>query len=207
MFKLINGIYYSEHDLDLDHERILQEVIDSRNKPEEGSHYSRPHQNDVKDMHHTFYEDTNLHDKTYLTMKNAVSSVVEDIFGTNRMETEEIWGHIIPPEEQTMIHDHGDMFNDALGLSWVYYPHAPENAGNLCFMTNSGTNNFIYKTQQRKGKLFLFSNYVMHFTPRNASKVDRISVSGNFLATNFLKNELLQDYEYENPFWLYHGKK
>ena len=46
-------------------------------------------------------------------------------------------------------------------------------------MSNVGTNNFIYKTKQEKGKLFLFSNYVMHFTPRNSSNIDRISISGN----------------------------
>jgi|TARA_B110000908_G_C10223463_1_gene436607 hypothetical protein len=207
MFKLINGLYYSEHNLILDHESILQEVIDSRKNPESSTHQSRPHQQDIDDIQHTFYEDTNLYDKTFQTMQNAVGGVVDDIFGRNRMTTDEIWGHIIPPNEQTMIHDHGDMFNDFVGLSWVYYPHSPEGAGDLCFMSNVGTNNFIYKTKQEKGKLFLFSNYVMHFTPRNSSNIDRISISGNFLATNFLKNELLQDTNYENPFWKYHGRK
>ena len=206
MFKLINGIYYSEHDLDLDYDTILKEVVDSREKPEDGSHFSRPHQYDV-DVQHTFYEDTNLYDKTFLTMKNAVGKVIDDIFGPNRMEAEEIWGHIIPPNEQTMVHDHGDAFNDFLGISWVYYPHAPEGSGDLCFMCNVGSSSFIHRTEQAKGKLFLFSNYVMHFTPRNASDIDRISISGNFFANDFMKNELLQDVDYKSPFWKYHGKK
>lgn len=206
MFKLINGLYYSEHELDLDHDSILQEVIDSREKPEDGSHFSRPHQYDV-DVQHTFYEDTNLYDKTFLTMKKAVGGVIDDIFGPNRMEAEEIWGHIIPPNEQTMVHDHGDAFNDFLGISWVYYPHAPEDSGDLCFMCNVGNSSYIHRTEQAKGKLFIFSNYVMHFTPRNASKIDRISISGNFFANDLMKNELLQDVEYKSPFWKYHGKK
>ena len=207
MFKLINGLYYSEHDLDLDHDTILQEVIDSREKPEDGSHYSRPHQYNVDNVQHTFYEDTNLYDKTYLTIKNAVGDVIDEIFGAGRMELDEAWGHIIPPNEQTMIHDHGDPFNDFLGVSWVYYPHAPEEAGNLCFMCNVNNSNYILETKQEKGKLFIFSNYVMHFTPRNGSTIDRISISGNHMANNLMKNELLQDYNYESPFWKYHGKK
>ena len=32
MFKLINAIHYSEHDLNLNHDKILQEVVDSRLK-------------------------------------------------------------------------------------------------------------------------------------------------------------------------------
>ena len=207
MFKIINGLYYSEHDLDIDHDLILQEVIDSREKPEDSSHYSRPHQYDVDSVQHTFYEDTNLYDTTYLTMKNAVDKVMDSIFEPGRMEIEEAWGHIIPPNEQTMIHDQGDPFNDFLGVSWVYYPHAPKDAGNLCFMCSVNNSNYVYQTEQKKGKLFIFGNYVMHFTPRNGSGIDRVSVSGNHMATNMLKNELLQDYDYNNPFWKYHGKK
>ena len=203
---LLNGLFFSKHNLEVDHSVILQEVKDSRYKPKDSTHNSRPHYKDTFPGH-VFYEDTNLYDKTYLTMKNAVGNVVEGIFGRDRMEVEEIWGHIIPPKEQTMIHDHGDPFNDFLGVSWVYYPHAPEEAGNLCFMCCVNNSNFVFETEQKKGKLFLFSNYVMHFTPRNGSNIDRVSISGNYMATDMLKNELLQDVNHQNPFWKYHGKK
>ena len=205
MFKLINGIYYSEHDLDLDHEQIMQEVIDSRTKPKESSHFSRPHQHEV-DPHHTFYEDTNLYDKTYLKMKEAVDGVINSIFTEEMMEAEEIWGHIIPPNEQTMVHNHGNMFRDTLGLSWVYYPHAPIGSGDLCFLVNVNGNNHFHSTTQQKGKLFLFSSEIMHFTPRNASNIDRISISGNHTGTELLKEMLADDYDFKNPYWRYSGR-
>lgn len=205
MFKLINGIYYSEHDLDLDHDTIKQEVLDSRDNPEESSHFSRPHQYDV-DMQHTFYEDTNLYDKTFATMQKSVDKVLYNIFGPDRFEAEEIWGHIIPPGEQTMVHNHSYPFRDGLGLSWVYYPHAPKDSGNLHFMVNVDGNTTFTETTMKKGKLFLFSNYIMHFTPRNASKVDRVSISGNYYATEVLKSELGVDEEFTHPYWKYSGK-
>tara|TARA_Y100000385_G_scaffold287485_1_gene351857 strand:- start:1875 stop:2498 length:624 start_codon:yes stop_codon:yes gene_type:complete len=206
MFKLINGIFYSEHDLDLDHETILQEVIDSRNKPQPSNHNSRPHQHEVLDKHHTFYEDTNLYDKTYNTINKAVSNVVDGIFGKDMMYADEIWGHIIPPGEQTMLHNHGDIFKVEVGLSWVYYPHAVEKAGDLCFVSNINGNEYFYKTQHTKAKLFMFSNYIYHFTPRNASKIDRISISGNHFAENKLRNVLAEDVKCENPYWKYSGR-
>ena len=206
MFKLINGIYYSEHNLNLDNNLLLQEVIDSRNNPEESSHYSRPHSTQVE-KHHTFYEDTNLYDRTYNLMDNAVMSVINGIFGQNMMQMEEIWGHIIPPNEQTMIHDHGHSFSFQYGLSWVYYPHTPLNSGGLCFMCNIDNSKFIHEVKPETGKLFLFSNYISHFTPRNASNVDRISISGNAIANTLLQRKLYNDVDFKNPFWKYHGKK
>jgi len=111
MFKLINAIHYSEHDLNLDHDKILQEVVDSRLKPKNSLHKSRPQQDEV-DKQHTFYEDTNLYDETYKIMDEAVSKVLFNIFGPNSFQAEEIWGHIIPPNEQTMIHNHDGMITD-----------------------------------------------------------------------------------------------
>ena len=203
---LLNGLFFSKHNLEVDHSVILQEVKDSRYKPKDSTHNSRPHYKDTFPGH-VFYEDTNLYDETYLTLKKAIKNIIEPVFGKDSFTQREIWGHIIPPKEQTMIHDHGDPFNDFLGVSWVYYPHAPEEAGNLCFMCCVNNSNFVFETEQKKGKLFLFSNYVMHFTPRNGSNIDRVSISGNYMATDMLKNELLQDVNHQNPFWKYHGKK
>ena len=205
MFKLINGIYYSEHDLDIDHDQILKEVKDSKEYPEKSSHFSRPQPTEV-DMQHTFYEDTNLYDKTFVTVKNGVDKVISNVFGPDRFKVEEIWGHIIPPGEQTMVHNHAYPFREGLGISWVYYPHAPKNSGDLHFMVNVDGNTTFTGTKMKKGKLFLFSNYIMHFTPRNASKVDRISVSGNYYATSKLRNELGVDENFDHPYWKYSGR-
>jgi len=48
---------------------------------------------------------------------------------------------------------------------------------------------------------------MMHFTPRNGSGVDRISISGNHIATTKLKYQLIEDQYYQNPYWMYTGKR
>jgi len=203
--QLLNGIFFSEHDLDIDHDSILQEVIDSRNNPQPSLHKSRPNQSEI-DSFHTFYEDTNLYDKTYSTLKNSIDKLITSIFGGPMLIPTEIWGHIIPPMEQTMVHNHRDGLIDPPGLSWAYYPHAPENAGGLTFITN--VNGFTYNvsTTPKKGKLLLFSNSILHYTPRNNSKIDRISISGNLKLTPELKDQLKNDLEYKNPYWYYAGR-
>ena len=67
---LLNGLFFSKHNLEVDHSVILQEVKDSRYKPKDSTHNSRPHYKDTFPGH-VFYEDTNLYDETYLTLKKA----------------------------------------------------------------------------------------------------------------------------------------
>tara|TARA_R100001480_G_scaffold13027_4_gene21780 strand:- start:2610 stop:3233 length:624 start_codon:yes stop_codon:yes gene_type:complete len=202
---LLNGLFFSRHELDLDHDSIYQEVLDSRYKPKDSTHNSRPHFKDVFPGH-TFYEDTNLYDETYLTMKGAVVSLINGIFGEGMLHQSEIWGHIIPHKDQTVVHAHRDVFNDAPGLSWAYYPHRPENSGNITFITN--VNGFDHKVPvyPKKGELLLFSNTLLHFTPRNDSGEDRVSVSGNLSITDKLKDILYEDMDYKNPYWYYNGR-
>ena len=205
MFKLINGIYYSEHTLDLEHNVILQSVLDSRNKPKESKHGSRPNSSDVKPQH-TFYEDTNLYDSIHEKMGCEVSKVVNSIFGQGKMVCEDIWGHIIPPMEQTMVHKHGNTMDTTPGISWVYYPHFPEDSGELNFISNVGGKNHLYKTSPSIGKLFIFSKYILHFTPRNSSDIDRVSISGNFRANNSYIFQLENGELPNDPYWKYAGK-
>lgn len=204
-FELLNGLFFSKHNLDLDHSKILQEVKDSRYKPKKTSHNSRPHFKDVWPGH-VFYEDTNLYDETYLTLKNAVTKVVDDIFGEGMLQQIEIWGHIIPHKDQTTVHAHRDVFNDAPGLSWAYYPHAPKKAGGITFISN--VNGFDHKVPvyPKTGDLLIFSNTLLHYTPRNDSGEERVSCSGNLKITNKLKNILYEDMEYKNPYWFYNGR-
>jgi hypothetical protein len=202
---LLNGMFFSRHKLDIDHDKILQEVKDSRYKPKDSTHNSRPHFKDTH-PHHVFYEDTNLYDETYLTLKNAVSQLTTGIFGEGMLEQIEIWGHIIPNMDQTTVHAHRDVLNDAPGLSWAYYPHALAKSGGITFITN--VNGFDHNTpvEPVKGELLLFSNTLLHFTPRNDSGEERISISGNIKITNKLKDILYQDMDYKNPYWFYNGR-
>ena len=205
MFKLINGIYYSEHTLDLEHNIILQSVLDSKYYPKDSKHKSRPNGNEVEPQH-TFYEDTNLYDSTYELLGSTVGKVVDGVFGQGKMVCEDIWGHIIPPMEQTMIHKHGDTMDQDPGVSWVYYPHFPKNAGELNFISNVGGKNHLYKTSPSTGKLFIFSKYILHFTPRNSSDIARVSISGNFRANNGYKFQLESGDLPNDPYWQYTGK-
>ena len=207
IFRLINAIHYSEHDLSLDHDKVLQEVIDSRIKPRNSTHKSRPQQDEV-DGQHTFYEDTNLYDETYKVMEKAVDEVLNNIFGVNTFQAEEIWGHIIPPNEQTMIHNHDNsIIDNDVSLSWVYYPHASKLAGDICFLSSINGKQHFVNAPQQKGKLFIFSSDMMHFTPRNGSGIDRISISGNHIATTKMKYQLIEDQYYQNPYWMYTGRR
>ncbi len=202
---LLNGLFFSKHDLDVDHDSILQEVKDSRYKPKDSTHNSRPHFKDTFPGH-VFYEDTNLYDKTYLTLKKAINNIIIPIFGEKMLEQREIWGHVIPHMDQTTVHAHRDVFNDAPGLSWAYYPHAPENAGGITFITNVNGFDHNVPITPKKGELLLFSNTLLHFTPRNNSGEERISCSGNLKITEKLKKELYDDMDYKNAYWYYNGR-
>ena len=59
MFKLINGIYYSQHKLEVDNDALIKDIIDQRNNPKDSTGKDRPNQSEV-DVQHTFYEDTPL---------------------------------------------------------------------------------------------------------------------------------------------------
>tara|TARA_Y100000385_G_scaffold288954_1_gene356972 strand:+ start:241 stop:864 length:624 start_codon:yes stop_codon:yes gene_type:complete len=202
---LLNGLFFSKHELDIDHNKIVQEVKDSRYKPKESTHNSRPHYKDTFPGH-VFYEDTNLYDKTYLTMKKAIKDVITPLFGEDMLQQREIWGHIIPNMDQTTVHAHRDVFNDAPGLSWAYYPHAPKKAGGITFITNVNGFDHNITVEPKKGELLLFSNTLLHFTPRNNSGEERISISGNLQITDKLKKLLYKDVDYINPYWYYNGR-
>ena len=204
MFKLINGIYYSQHKLEVDNDALIKDIIDQRNNPKDSTGKGRPNQSEV-DVQHTFYEDTPLSNESLEMMEYATQEVVDSIFGSNTFSIGEIWGHIVPPGEQTMIHNHEE--ENSPGLSFVYYPHMPENTGNLVFITNLDRNRILYEINSTAGHLYIFSRDILHFTPRNGSNEDRISCSGNFTAKIPFIKSLDYDIDYKNPYWLYSGRE
>jgi len=139
--KLINGLFYYEHELELDNEKLINEITSTRENPGNELNESRPSHKDV-DMQHTFYEDVPLTNATFDIIGSGINKIVDSIFNMdNAMEVTEIWGHFTPPGEQTMIHSHED---NVRGLSWVYYPHMPENAGNLIFHCQADKNRIMW---------------------------------------------------------------
>ena len=204
MFKLINGIYYSQHKTDIDNEALIKDIINQRENPTNSTDKSRPNQSEV-DVQHTFYEDTPLSYATYDMVHYSTQKVIDSIFGPDKMSAGEIWGHIVLPGEQTMIHNHEE--SNSPGLSFVYYPHMPKKSGNLVFITNLDRNRVMYEIESMAGHLYIFSRDILHFTPRNGSDVNRISCSGNFTAKVSFINELKYDINFDNPYWLYNGRE
>ena len=202
--KLINGLFYYEHDLELDNEALIKEITTTRENPGSDLDDSRPSHKDV-DMQHTFYEDVPLKQQTFSLLSKQVGKVLDDIFNLKTaMNIQEIWGHFTPPGEQTMIHNHFE--KNTRGLSWVYYPHMPENAGNLIFQCQVDTQRIMWEINSTAGKIYFFSRDILHFVTRNASNENRISISGNVTTGSELNIILNNDHQFTNNYWYFVGR-
>ena len=202
---LINGLFYSEHELKgIDDERLISEVIRIR---KEGNtclgNDSRPHHSDV-DVAHTFYEDVPLPEDIENEFKTSAICAIEGLFGEDSFKLDEVWGHYLAPLEQTLVHDHGG--GTDIRLSCVYYPHVPKNAGNLFFICEINGGRCFYELKCKPHHLYLFSNTLLHYSPRNGSGVDRVSVAANWLATPQFARKIFDDVSYENVYWYFKGR-
>ncbi len=202
--KLINGLFYLEHKLKLDNKRFIDEITSTRNNPTGDLNDSRPSHKDV-DMKHTFYEDVPLTNETYDIIGREVTKTTDKMFGIkNALELTEIWGHFTAPGDQTMIHNHNA--KGSRGLSFVYYPHMPKKAGNLTFCCQVDQNRVMLEVASQKGHIYFFSRDILHFVTRNASKENRISVSGNLVIGAELNTILNNDKQFENYYWFFAGR-
>ena len=201
--KLINGLFYLEHKLKLDNKRFIDEITSTRNNPTGDLNDSRPPHKNVK-MKHTFYEDVPLSNETYDIIGREVTKTTDKIFDIkNALEITEIWGHFTKPGDQTMIHSH---HTRARGLSFVYYPHMPKDAGNLIFCSQVDQNRVMWEVEIQKGYIYFFSRDVLHFVTRNASSENRISVSGNLTVGSELNTILNNDKKFNNYYWNFTGR-
>lgn len=202
--KLINGLFYYEHDLELDNKSLIKEITATRENPGDNLDDSRPSHKEV-DMQHTFYEDVPLKQETFSLISKQVGKVLDSIFDLKTaMNIQEIWGHFTPPGEQTMIHNHYE--KNTRGLSWVYYPHMPENAGNLIFHCQVDTQRIMWEINSTAGKIYFFSRDILHFVTRNASNKNRISISGNVTTGSELNMILNNDHQFKNNYWYFVGR-
>ena len=88
MFQLINGLFYSEHFLDINHDKILEDVLKAKADPDpknfvpEGEEdYNGYFEYGGYEPNHTFYEDSNIYKHTFHEIKDAVDKVSLDLFG------------------------------------------------------------------------------------------------------------------------------
>ena len=105
-----------------------------------------------------------------------------------------------------MVHDHDGNSSTGMQLSWVYYPHQPENAGNINFIANANGARISYEVPTKAGHLYLFASSVLHFVPRNASGQNRVSISGNLIATPQFIQVIQDDDNWTNNFWYFVGR-
>ena len=211
---LINGLFYAEFKLDnIDNEAVIKEVTDiylnEDKKIVDELDGSRPlRERDEVDIQHTFYEDCPITNDTKHKFEIEIKKITDNNFGIDSYKLEEIWGHFTHPMGYTMVHDHagGCDINVETQLSWVYYPHQPENAGNINFIATVNESRICHEVPIKSGHLYLFSSSLLHFVPRNASGQNRISVSGNLIAQEQFTAVVREDDEYTNNIWYFIGR-
>lgn len=126
----------------------------------------------------TFYEDSFYPDT------EACNHLIQKVDAVIALEvnryfvTQNKWAHILAPGESTMYHSHG---NPKLptGISWVYYTQVPKDSGNIVWTFDMCTKRVMQELEPKPGMLVLFPDFVPHFTKRNGSSKDRVSISGN----------------------------
>ena len=191
MFKLLNGLFYSEHFLSLDHDKILQEVVMAKLKddvPGDLDNYS------IYPKNHTFYEDSNMYEHT---CDAVLGAIIEP----------SLQGSRIAPGGQTTIHNHSHGYiRDSVSLSFAYYCNHPKDSGNIIFQTQINTNQYQAEVVPKKGMAIIFNSEIWHHTPVNCSKYTRVSISGNLVATKKMVEILENDDDCLNPYWKYAGK-
>ena len=178
-FKLIQGLFYSEHNMKgkFDNKRIIEAVKEVYDNPEVGKTSFRPKNSHP---HHTFYEDVNLPEDVYNKFVLETQTLINDVCKTDTFSVEDVWGHILKPGQETTVHAHRSVGGLNEGLAWCYYPHMKKDFGNFHFIADVGGNRVIHEVECKSSHLYIFSRNVLHFTPINATKEDRISISGNF---------------------------
>ena len=91
-----------------------------------------------------------------------------------------IWGHVIRPNEQTIYHsNHGPDNSNYLNLSAVYYVNVPENSGDLVFNPFTHKNMWTKNIKPEQGMVVIFPSWLHHYTLKNRSNKNRISISAN----------------------------
>jgi|TARA_R110000744_G_scaffold156166_1_gene271728 hypothetical protein len=205
--KLINGIFFSEHKLEnIDNEGLINEVTNTYLKGNLNIKGDRPQKNDNVPVSHTFYEDCPISSKSKESFKIQISNITNATFGDNSFSMADTWGHFTPPLEQTMVHDHAGGIEPFLQLSWVYYPHQPKDAGNICFISTVNESRTHYEVDIKPGHLYLFSPSIMHYVPRNGSGINRISISGNLKSSDKFTQSIKEDSDYESNYWYFVGR-
>ena len=112
------------------------------------------------------------------TLSNAVNSNVEIV---------DMWGNVMAPNESVVYHHHATLpFSGINGqglYACVYYCRTPENCGDIIFRTSAALREYIATEPAEEGKLIIFPAEIPHYSEKNQSNINRISISANFVLT------------------------
>jgi len=128
------------------------------------------------------YEDNELpNSKPINDFKEKLTDALSQAVN-NKIKIDRIWGHITVPQAATEYHHHVTLplTVQTAPLSCVYYCRTPEKCGDLFFRLTAGFREYIVKEEPEVGKLVIFSSEVPHMTGKNASEINRVSISANF---------------------------
>jgi hypothetical protein len=175
----------------LDNEALAEQILDNFEK----NNYA----NDPKadDLHYGAIEDCSLEvTPEVMKLANTIWFAARDIIVKEYPDklfnmvldvdpkAYAIWGHVIRPNEQTIYHSHHETNNTKyLNLSAVYYVKFPENSGDLVFNPFTHKNMWTKNIKPQDGMLVIFPSWLHHWTLKNRSNENRISISANLIIT------------------------
>ena len=101
---------------------------------------------------------------------------------TDQLFIEELWGQILGPGMATVFHTH---YNKAIpqrnGWGFVYYLQADQDMGNLALHAEHGSLDFTKDIRPETNLLVVFPLNTSHYTRRNTTNKERITISGNII--------------------------
>jgi hypothetical protein len=117
----------------------------------------------------------NVHVKKLLkSVKKVFSSCVDKEFAIHDFNA---WAHMLEPKEQTLFHNHSTPSSGLWVMSWCYYVKVPEHSGKIVFVPDY--HSFQTVIEPKESHLIVFPGWMNHWTTKNMSDENRISISGN----------------------------
>tara|TARA_Y100000401_G_scaffold117424_2_gene126200 strand:- start:20531 stop:21064 length:534 start_codon:yes stop_codon:yes gene_type:complete len=154
---------------DIDNEAIIKEI-----------RTSKPLSNNIHDSRN---EDLGLSQyKSCKPLIAKVHGILKEMEKQITLECEEIWAQISTKGMSTPLHTHYNAMDPKReGYSFVYYPQAEKDQGNLVFDLEYSQRRYDMDVAPATGICVIFPLNIKHFTRRNTTDKERIAVAGNFV--------------------------
>ena len=123
------------------------------------------------------YEDTKCPSSSIVD--NIFNQITNDFYDVTKenVVVDTYWGHIHEKNMSTKLHDHPNSF-----ASGVVYISVPKGSGSIVFSPTIDIRNrdrFLTSFPPKRGRYYVFPNYLDHYVTRNNSDEMRVSLSFN----------------------------